>query len=380
MQEMATTLAERARITEDPRARAGAVGARRRAAARDAERSGRRGRGVPRGAGGRARRSDRAVGAGGDRGAPRGLVDAARGADAALRRDVRRRSDRRAAEAGAQRRAEAVRRRPGDRVPAPDHRRRRDATRSRTWSWSGCCARTRAGTTWSRCSACTRTPRAKAGRKPAELALRVAIADVWEKELDSPDSAAEALEKVLQVAPDERGGAAVAGAPARGRGALGRGGRGAGEGGGERVGARGDRRDPVPQRADPDQQGGGRRRRSSGRCCARWTPTRPTAPTLAALEKMARDAKDDERLVQLLELGAGDRGRRRRSAGACCSEVAALYAGPLGHPAAALPHLERLVLLDPKEIPGREQLADALVGVGPHRRRGAHHGASWSRS
>ena len=44
----------------------------------------------------------------------------------------------------------------------------------------------------------------KAGRKPAELALRVAIADVWEKELDSPDSAAEALEKVLQVAPDER--------------------------------------------------------------------------------------------------------------------------------------------------------------------------------
>ena len=31
---------------------------------------------------------------------------------------------------------------------------------------------------------------AKTGRKPAELALRVAIADVWEKELDSPDSAA----------------------------------------------------------------------------------------------------------------------------------------------------------------------------------------------
>ena len=51
---------------------------------------------------------------------------------------------------------------------------------------------------------CTPTPRATAGRKPAELALRVAIADVWEKELDSPDSAAEALEKVLEVAPDER--------------------------------------------------------------------------------------------------------------------------------------------------------------------------------
>ena len=43
------------------------------------------------------------------------------------------------------------------------------------------------------------------GTSPAELALRVAIADVWEKELDSPDSAAEALEKVLQVAPTNVG-------------------------------------------------------------------------------------------------------------------------------------------------------------------------------
>jgi len=41
-----------------------------------------------------------------------------------------------------------------------------------------------------------------AGRKPTELALRVAIANVWEKELDSPESAAEALERVLEVAPD----------------------------------------------------------------------------------------------------------------------------------------------------------------------------------
>ena len=72
---------------------------------------------------------------------------------------------------------------------------------------------------------------AQAGRKPAELALRVAIADVWEKELDSPESAAEALEKVLRGGARQRRRAAVAGAAARGRGALGRGGRGAGDGG-----------------------------------------------------------------------------------------------------------------------------------------------------
>src|SRR4029079_8972188 len=53
----------------------------------------------------------------------------------------------------------------------------------------------------------------KAGRKQAEMMLRVAVADVWEKELDSPDSAAEALEKVLQVAPGNVGTALSAARP-----------------------------------------------------------------------------------------------------------------------------------------------------------------------
>ena len=78
---------------------------------------------------------------------------------------------------------------------------------------------------------------------------------------------------------------------------------------------------------------------------------------------MARDSKDDERLVQLLELAletTTDDDERKR----LLKEVASLYAGSLGHPAAALPHLERLVAIDPKEIAGREQLADALVGSG----------------
>ena len=117
----------------------------------------------------------------------------------------------------------------------------------------------------------------EAGRKPTELALRVAIADVWEKELDSAESAAEALEKVLEVAPTNVARAAVAGAAARGGRALGRGGRGARARGGERQRPRRDRRDPVPQRADPASGRKPTRWRSSARCCGRSTPIRPTA-------------------------------------------------------------------------------------------------------
>ena len=53
----------------------------------------------------------------------------------------------------------------------------------------------------------------------------------------------------------------------------------------------------------------------------------------------------------------GERGRLLR-------EIAGLYGGPLAQPAAALPYLERLVALDPTEIPGREQLAEALLSAG----------------
>jgi tetratricopeptide (TPR) repeat protein len=202
----------------------------------------------------------------------------------------------------------------------------------------------------------------KAGRKPTELALRVAVADVWEKELDSTDSAAEALEKVLQVAPtnvpallslarmhesaerwDEAGealdkAAANASAPAE-------------------IAEIQFRNAQILTRKEADPA-------EIERALLRALDADPThRPTLAALEKMAREAKDDERLVQLLELAlettTDDEERKR-----LLKEVAALYAGPLKAPAAALPHLERLVLLDPKEIAGREQLADALVGSG----------------
>jgi tetratricopeptide (TPR) repeat protein len=202
----------------------------------------------------------------------------------------------------------------------------------------------------------------QAGRKPAELALRVAIADVWEKELDSPDSAAEALEKVLQVAPTNAGAllslARLHEAAERwdeAAEAL------------ERAAANASvpaeiaeiqfRNAQILIRKEADAT-------EIERALLRALDADPThRPTLAALEKMARESKDDERLVQLLELAlesAGDDDERRR----LLKEIATLYAGPLGSPAAALPHLERLVALDPKEIPGREQLADALIGSG----------------
>ena len=86
-------------------------------------------------------------------------------------------------------------------------------------------------------------------------------------------------------------------------------------------------------------------------------------PTLEALEKLARDAKDDERLTNILDLQlhtAADDGERGR----LLREIAGLYGGPLAQPTAALPYLERLVALDPTEIPGREQLAEALLAAG----------------
>jgi tetratricopeptide (TPR) repeat protein len=202
----------------------------------------------------------------------------------------------------------------------------------------------------------------KAGRKPAELALRVAVADVWEKELDSPDSAAEALEKVLQVAPTNVGAllslARLHEAAERwddAAEAL------------EKAAANASANAEIAEIQFRNAQILIRKEADATeieRALLRALDADPThRPTLAALEKMAREAKDDERLVQLLELALEterDADEQRR----LLKEIATLYAGPLGSPAAALPHLERLVLLDPKEIPGREQLADALIASG----------------
>ena len=203
---------------------------------------------------------------------------------------------------------------------------------------------------------------AEAGRRPTELALRVAIADVWEKELDSPESATEALEKVLEVAPDNAAALLTL----------------------ARLHERSERWDDAGaalERAAASASTPGEvaeiQFRSANilrnkdadpaeveRALLRALDADPThRPTLEALEKIAREAKDDERLVQLLELGLeaarDDDDRRSR-----LREIAALYTGPLAQPSAAVPYLERLVAVDASEIPGREQLAEALVAAG----------------
>ncbi len=201
-----------------------------------------------------------------------------------------------------------------------------------------------------------------AGRKPTELALRVAIANVWEQELDSPDSAAEALERVLEVAPDN---AAALMSLAR-------------------LHERAERWDEAAevleraaaQAATPADMAEIHFRtagilRNKGaepddveRALLRALDADATHPgTLAALETIARDAQDHDRLAGILDLRLqaattdADRAKLLR-------ELAALLSGPLGQPGAALPHLERLVALDPTEIAGREQLADALIAAG----------------
>jgi tetratricopeptide (TPR) repeat protein len=202
----------------------------------------------------------------------------------------------------------------------------------------------------------------RAGRRPTELALRVAIADVWEKELDSPESAAEAIEKVLEAAPENVGALLTL----------------------ARLHERSERWDDAAAVLERAAQSAGtpaetaeiqfrtaealRRKEADPteieRALLRALDADPThRPTLDALEELARASSDHERLVQLLELGletaTTDDERKKR-----LSEIATLYAGPLAQPSAALPALERLVALDPREIPGREQLAEVLAASG----------------
>ena len=213
--------------------------------------------------------------AGIDRGAPRGLVDAAGGADAPAGRDLRPRPDRGPAQAGAQRRAEAVRRRSGDRLPAPDHR-RRFAQRLRLPGAGAHPARERALVRPGRGAGQTRRHGRRVGAQAdgagAARGDRRRLGEGARLRRERRRGAGEGA----GGRPDERRRAAVARAAARGGRALGRGGRGARARGGERRRPRRDRRDPVPQRADPDPEGsrpGGDRARA-----AAGARRRPDAP------------------------------------------------------------------------------------------------------
>jgi tetratricopeptide (TPR) repeat protein len=207
---------------------------------------------------------------------------------------------------------------------------------------------------------------AAAKRKPSELALRVAIADVWERELSSPESAVEALEKVLEVAPtnvpallsmarihegaerwDEAAAAlerAVANASSGAEAAE--------------IHYRNAQILKAKEAAPEEIQA----------LLLRALDSSPAhLPTLEALEGLARAGKDDEQLVQLLELrleavsasGSAKPEVERK----LLSEIAGLYKR-LGRTGQAVPVLERLVAVAPDEIGGREDLADALIAAG----------------
>jgi tetratricopeptide (TPR) repeat protein len=208
---------------------------------------------------------------------------------------------------------------------------------------------------------------AAAKRKPSELALRVAIADVWERELSSPESAVEALEKVLEVAPTnvpallsmarihegaERWDEAAA--------ALERAAASASSGGeAAEIHFRNAQILKAKEAAPEEVEA----------LLLRALDASPAhVPTLEALEELARAAKDDERLVQLLELRleasqAQPDDVKPEVQRKLLAEIAALYK-KTGRGAQAVPVLERLVAIAPDEIGGREDLADALIAAG----------------
>jgi tetratricopeptide (TPR) repeat protein len=202
-----------------------------------------------------------------------------------------------------------------------------------------------------------------AGRKPTELALRVAIADVWERELSSPESAVEALEKVLEVAPTNV--AALLSMARIHEGA-------------ERWDEAAAALERAAAAASSGQESAEIHFRSAQILKAKEAPAEEIealllraldaapdhVPTLEALEALARAAKDDDRLVQLLEL------RLEAAASAkpdvqrkLLAEIATLYKRQKRN-TKAVPVLERLVAVAPDEIGGREDLADALIAAG----------------
>jgi tetratricopeptide (TPR) repeat protein len=208
---------------------------------------------------------------------------------------------------------------------------------------------------------------AAAKRKPSELALRVAIADVWEQELSSPESAVEALEKVLEVAPTNA--AALLSMARIHEGAE-----------------RWDEASAALERAAATASSGEEAAEIAFRnaqilkakeapgeeveaLLLRALDSNPAhVKAIEALEAISRASGDDERLVQLLDLrlqstfataGTAKPEEQRK----LLSEIASLYK-KLGRGGQAVPVLERLVAIAPDEIGGREDLADALIAAG----------------
>lgn len=87
-------------------------------------------------------------------------------------------------------------------------------------------------------------------------------------------------------------------------------------------------------------------------------------PSLEALEASARKAKDQARLAQLLDLKLAIGGAEPSERKAWLTELAALYSGPLGQPANAIPALRELAAAAPADLKLQEELGRALVVAG----------------
>ena len=201
-----------------------------------------------------------------------------------------------------------------------------------------------------------------AGRTPTELALRVAIADVWEKNLDSSESAAESLEKILEVAPGHVGAllslARIYEGAERWDEATGMLERAAGA-----VSA-------GPQAAEIHFRTA-QIRKAQGATEDDLDPIyiqalqadRTHLPSLQAMEAVGRSKGDYDRVLQVLELRleATTAPAERR---AILVEIVTLYRTTFEDLAAATPFLRQLAALAPDDVAISEELADALVAGG----------------
>ncbi|MBC8131773.1 MAG: tetratricopeptide repeat protein, partial [Deltaproteobacteria bacterium] len=203
---------------------------------------------------------------------------------------------------------------------------------------------------------------ARAGHQPTELALRVAIADVWEQNLESTESAAEALEKVLEVAPNHGGAllslARIHEAAERWEDATAMLERAAGAVSNGPQAAEIHFRTAQIRRAQ-----GGTDEEVDAIYIKALEADSTHKPSLLALETLARAAEDNARLVQLLELrldSTVDPTERR----GLLTEIAGLYRDVLANVGSAVPYLEQLAVLAPDDVAVAESLADALTAAG----------------
>jgi golgin subfamily B member 1 len=197
----------------------------------------------------------------------------------------------------------------------------------------------------------------------AEIAARLAIADLWGRRLQDDDSAREAVQKVLSLRP-EHGPALLALAALHERAERWTEAAEALEKAASRSETAHDRAEVHFRRSrvleaqgasDADVE-------ASLRAALDAEPGHPEA--LAAAEARARKQGDSTLLVQLLEARAAAPSTSAANRKTVLAEIAALYRGPLAAPDKAVAALAELVAQNPTDAQVQEDLAAALVAAG----------------